>query len=317
MASRLAKIPTRGFEPRAVSKPVKEPKQKEPQDEYTSIPISLIEIESNIRSEYDDEEIKNLANSMEKYGQLEPVSVYEKGDKYVIIFGHRRYLAAKLAKFKELKCIVKDKPDTLDKLYIQAIENEQAVNLSSSDREKYVKKLKNEYKQSAHEIADKLGKSDSWVYQALNAVKVREIHEDTFNKAGIPMTTKDTILINNATKEEVEAAIDLITNNPGSKTKVLKNLNEEKIIKKGSRTVNIENKPNTFVEPNQSDNKNYNLFKNVEIKIAVSKDENNKKVKIKTSSQGDFNDSIFQTELSELIENTKSRYKEEGYSLLE
>jgi len=312
MSSRLDKIPTRGFEPRAVSKPVKESKQKEPQDEYTSIPICLLEIESNIRSEYDEEEIKNLANSMKKHGQLEPASVYEKGDKYVIIFGHRRYLAANFANFKELKCIVKDKPDTLDKLYMQAIENEQSVKISPSDREKYVKRLKDEFDQSVSEIAAKLGKSEPWVYQALNAVNIREKYGDIFNNVGIPMTTKDTILLANATKEEILKAIDLITQNQGSKTKVLNNLNEEKIIKKGSRTAKIENKSNIFDEPIQSDNENHN-FINVKIELLINKDYKNKKVKIKTCSQGDSNDS----NLVSLINDTvKSYFEGEYYSVI-
>lgn len=351
MASRLDKVPTRGFEPISRSKENKTVQKKEAQEEYTSIPLSLIEIESNIRSEYNDEDIKNLSDSMLQYGQLEAIRVFEKGAKYVIVFGHRRYLAAKKAKLKEIKCVVTDKPDTLDKLYIQAIENEHSVNLSPSDREKYIKLLKTKYKQSVSEIASKLGKSETWIYRSLNAAKFREENQDIFDKAGVSLTTEDASALNNYSKDQITKAVDLMAENPGNKTKILKNIKKDNTKKKGSRTSKIssfspkketdkddndnaenientdDNLENDFeTETNKIDTEKnapktfnnipqttvFDNYKHNEITIKISKDDDSMKIKIKSSCQGDYYDSKIIPVINEKI---IEYYKNEGYDI--
>jgi ParB family chromosome partitioning protein len=49
------------------------------------------------RKVFDQEKLQGLANSMKEEGQLEPVLVRQKGDFYELIFGERRFRAAKLA----------------------------------------------------------------------------------------------------------------------------------------------------------------------------------------------------------------------------
>jgi len=339
MASRLDSVVHRGFEPRKKN-PIEKPiKQKEPLDEYTSIPLSLIDTDSNIRTEYDDEGIQNLADSMLQYGQLEAVKVYEKGDKYIIIFGHRRFLAAQKAKLKELKCVVVDKPDDLDKIYLQAIENEHSVNLSSTDREKYVKILKDKHKQTVPEIAKKLGKSVSWVYKALNAFEFREIHSDILDKSGITLTTRDTMGLANFTKEEISAAVELITKNPGQKTNILDDLKKKKIKNKGSSSskteneslngnknkidYNLENKDNIEYDRIDDDPSselsekkldNSSVLKTIQIIINIAKDDDNKKFKILYTSKGDLSDENLKPRAIDFF---KSYFEKGGYSFQE
>jgi len=333
--SRLEKVELRTFD--LSSKPKSEVvKYKEPEETYFSIPLDLIEFESNIRTEYDDEDINSLALSMKHYGQLEPVRVYENKENknYIIIFGHRRYKAAQLAGIKELKCVITAKPDTLDKLYLQAIENEQSASLSSSDREKYIKLLRDKYKQSVAEISQKLGKTDSWIYTSLNAVKIRELHGNTFNNADITLSTRDTRALNNATEDQIKQAVSMIVDNPGSKTKVLENLRTNNKKKKTSSSRKEE-----FISPEDADDRagespgfethgfndpadiplddspsapSDDSFKSAEIKYIISKSDEEMKVKIKSTSLGGFFDENHKKVMNESL---KTYYENKGFSI--
>lgn len=217
-------------------------------EKYATIPIDRIEISSNIRTEYDEESINALAFSFKNNGQLVPIRVYENKNKYTIIFGHRRYLAAKVIDpdtdkpvLNELKCIITAKPDNLDMIYLQAIENEHSVNISSTDREKYIKLLNNKYNQPFPEIAKRIGKRLSWVNQALNALKFEDEYKKKFFENSDDMYLRNNIVINNATDEEIRQAVSLIVKNHGDLEK--KNIN-----KKGSRSVKIAK--NHFLEEN-------------------------------------------------------------------
>jgi ParB/RepB/Spo0J family partition protein len=218
---------------------------------FIKIPVEAIEVESNIRTKYDEDNLNSLALSMKQYGQLEPIRVYENKEtlKYFIIFGHRRFFAAKKIDpetnqpyLRELKCLVTAKPDSLDNLYLQAIENEHSVNISSTDREAYINILKTTYKQTVHEIARKLGKNVSWIYRILEADKLREKYKDIFTKFGFIMNTRDVLSFYNASDEEVIATVNAIIKNPRKKTIILNNLRIRNKKKKGSNTVNLEDK---------------------------------------------------------------------------
>ena len=230
MPSRLDSLKSsKSFEQPAVKKtPQKPAVKKQPLEEYLKIDIDLISVDSNIRSEYDDKDIQSMADSMLQYGQLEPVRLYEHKNGYKIIFGHRRYLAAQKAGIPQLKAVISDKPETLDKIYIQAIENEHSVNLSSGDREAYITLLHEKYKQSHETIAEKLGKNVSWIYKSIQASKVREKKEHVFTDAGLQMTTEDALAISSLTDEELQSAVEEAVENPKKKSSILKKARRSK-----------------------------------------------------------------------------------------
>lgn len=194
---------------------------------FDLIPIDLIVTDKNVRENYNEQSINELAESIGQYGLLQPIRVYERDSEYFVIFGHRRLLACKKAGKKFVECIVSTKLDTLDTVYVQIIENEQKENLSSADLHKYINLLKTKYRQSVDSISQKTGKSKDWVYDVLNAVAVREKHEDKFNKAGLTLTVSDAKKIKNASEEQVIKAVELVTENPGSKKAVLNALSDK------------------------------------------------------------------------------------------
>ena len=60
------------------------------------------------RQVFDEEKLQELADSIKEFGIVEPLVVREKGRKYQLVAGERRWRAAKLAGLKEIPVIIRD-----------------------------------------------------------------------------------------------------------------------------------------------------------------------------------------------------------------
>lgn len=99
----------------------------------TELPLNAILLDENYRKVYDTKAIKELAGSIKEVGVLQPLLVQEeRSGKHLLIFGLRRFLAAKDAGMKTVPCIIHDiKPEEL--LSFQLIENGQRENTHPMD----------------------------------------------------------------------------------------------------------------------------------------------------------------------------------------
>ena len=145
--------------------------------------ISLDQIieTGNVRTSYNDEKIQELADSIFKYGLINPISVKplpedENGIKqYELVAGHRRlrafrYLCSVGQDYSQITAsvIVKGSKNVL-----QLIENVQREELEPVDVETAIKALVTAG-MSQKEIAEELSKSLSWVHDRLAGTEVRE-----------------------------------------------------------------------------------------------------------------------------------------------
>ena len=72
--------------------------------------IKIIDIEPNRnqpRKIFDNETLEELAESIKKYGVIQPIIVNKKDDYYEIVAGERRWRAAKKAGLTEMPCIIR------------------------------------------------------------------------------------------------------------------------------------------------------------------------------------------------------------------
>lgn len=124
------------------------------------------------RREFDQNNLKDLADSIKQYGVLQPLVVTRKEDPhedgsisvtYELIAGERRLRASKLAGVKEVPCVVRVGDDNRSKLELAIIENIQREDLNSVDRAKSFQQLADEFKLSWAEIGKKVGKSREYV----------------------------------------------------------------------------------------------------------------------------------------------------------
>lgn len=145
------------------------PKNKQIQD------IELDKIVPNRyqpRREFSDDSIKELAETLDKDGLLQPIVVREDGeDHYEIIAGERRYRAAKSLNWETIPAIVNNMNDD-QAASLALIENLQREALNPIDEAKaYTNLMKlNDLTQTA--LAKDMGKSQSYVANKLRLLKL-------------------------------------------------------------------------------------------------------------------------------------------------
>lgn len=127
--------------------------------------IKMIQIapsKQNPRRNIDETSIKELAESLKQLGMLQPIIVRPDADGYEIVCGERRYLAAKVAKLKEVPCIVRELTDDEAEDY-RITENLQRQDISPLDEAEAYKLLVEHRQYTPLMIAQRFGKSETYV----------------------------------------------------------------------------------------------------------------------------------------------------------
>ena len=139
------------------------------------VEISIDKIVENIdqpRKNFNEEDILELAKSIKLHGVLQPILVKKfENDKYQIIAGERRWRASKLANLKFVPAIIKD---TVDKqnVEISLIENIQREDLNPLEEANIYKKLIEEKGYTQENLAEKIGKSRSYIANLIRLLKL-------------------------------------------------------------------------------------------------------------------------------------------------
>ena len=173
----------------------KRPKKNEPARKEIVFWIELKKVKPNPlqpRKEFDKKELKELADSIEKYGILQPLIVKKieksvpSGEKveYQLIAGERRLRASKIAGLKEVPVIVQDIKKE-DELPISLVENIQRENLNPIERANAYKRLIEENDFTQKEIADVIGKSREVVANTLRILDLPEEIKKSLKKEEI------------------------------------------------------------------------------------------------------------------------------------
>ena len=104
------------------------------------VPISGIKITGNIRTQFDDEKLKELADSISQRGVLHPIVCRRSKGKLELIAGERRVRAAKIAGLREIPAIVRNADDN-EVNFDRIIENLQREDLTDDDKFRALKTL--------------------------------------------------------------------------------------------------------------------------------------------------------------------------------
>ena len=145
--------------------------------EYRLLPVADITEGPNVRTELDQVELGNLAESLRNHGCLEPLRVYpaEEWDGWICVTGHRRLKAARVAGLAELPCLIlTGKPSERARLIEQLSENLLRVDLKPVDRARNLRRLQEELNCSQRQLADRLGLAVSTVSDSLALLELSE-----------------------------------------------------------------------------------------------------------------------------------------------
>ena len=125
------------------------------------------------RIKFGEEKINELAESIRKYGVIQPIIVRSIGDKYEIIAGERRYKASIMAGLREIPAIINNLDDK-DSSEIALIENVQRENLTPIEEAISIKKILDMGGKTQEQIAEKLGMSQAGLANKLRLLNLEE-----------------------------------------------------------------------------------------------------------------------------------------------
>lgn len=138
--------------------------------------LKIIEVEPNReqpRKKFDEEALNELAESIKKYGLIQPIVVTKKEDYYEIIAGERRWRASKKAGLSTIPAIVRE-DDKRKNQEIALIENIQREDLNAFEKASGIKLLMDEYDLTQQQVAEIIGKSRSGVANTLRILNLDE-----------------------------------------------------------------------------------------------------------------------------------------------
>lgn len=136
--------------------------------------IKLIKIEPNKdqpRKKFDEESLQELANSITRYGVIQPIIVNPKEDYFQIVAGERRWRAAKIAGLTDIPCIVRDTDERRSK-EIALIENVQRQDLNPIEKARGYRMLIEDYGLTQSELADVVGMNRSTVANTMRLLNL-------------------------------------------------------------------------------------------------------------------------------------------------
>lgn len=138
--------------------------------------IKISDIEPNVlqpRKEFNEDALAELADSIKKYGIIEPIVVTKKGKMFEIIAGERRWRAARLAGLKEVPVIIREYTDK-ERMEVALIENLQREDLNPIEEALAYQSLIDEYNLKQDEVAERVSKSRSTITNALRLLKLSD-----------------------------------------------------------------------------------------------------------------------------------------------
>ena len=139
--------------------------------------------------------LEELSKSIKEYGVLQPITVREKGDKYELVAGERRFRAVKLAELETIPAIINNMSEESSAV-LALLENLQREDLNFIEESLAYENLIKVHNFTQQQLAEKLGKNQSTIANKLRILK-------------LPNTVKEFLVENGLTERHARALLKL------------------------------------------------------------------------------------------------------------
>lgn len=141
----------------------------------TKLPIEdIVPNPNQPRIHFNETELRELSESIQEHGVLQPLLVRKHGNGYEIIAGERRYQASKLAGLEELPVIIKEVNDE-EMLALALIENLQRSDLNPVEEAKGYRQLIDASGMTQEALSKAVSKSRSAIANSLRLLDLPEV----------------------------------------------------------------------------------------------------------------------------------------------
>ena len=138
------------------------------------VDINLIDTNPNQPRKYFDEDaLKDLAESIKHYGIIQPLILLQTGERYLIIAGERRFRAAKLAGLTVVPAVIKELTNQ-EVQEIARIENLQREDLNPIEAAEAIQELMVSHNLTQEQVASKIGKSRPGITNTLRLLTLEK-----------------------------------------------------------------------------------------------------------------------------------------------
>ena len=143
-----------------------------PMDMMTEINLSeIIPNPTQPRTDFDEEALEELAESIRQLGLIQPITVKKQDEKYIIISGERRWRASQKAGLEVIPAYIREVDDTT--LHAMAlVENIQREDLNAIEISLGMQRLIEECGLTQEALAERLGKKRSTVANYLRLLNL-------------------------------------------------------------------------------------------------------------------------------------------------
>ena len=214
------------------------------------------------RKTFDEESLEELTNSIKSRGIIQPIIARpSSGNKYEIIAGERRWLAAQRAGLHEVPVVVVDADDK-KALEFGIVENVQRHDLNSIEEAEGYKRLIDEFSYDQEQVAKFIGKSRSHITNSLRLLTLSNF-------------ITDLVKTNKITPGHAKILVGLGNSDQIAKKIVKKNLsvrqteNLVRLYKSSSKSIKVPKDPNIKKIENE-------LMEKIGLKILINNKKNNK-----------------------------------------
>jgi len=160
----------------------------ETKSETNTLPIELLQRgKYQPRTEFDQVQLQELADSISAQGIIQPIVVRPvAGNNYEILAGERRWRAAQIAGLQEVSVVINDVDDR-SAIAISLIENIQREDLNTLDESEALQRLIDEFELTHQQAGDAVGRSRVAVSNLLRLLELEAGVKDLLRAGRIEM----------------------------------------------------------------------------------------------------------------------------------
>lgn len=233
------------------------------------------------RRDFDEDSLKNLADSIMKNGILQPLVVKAVNGNFQIVAGERRFRAAKMIGLEKLPAILVEGLSRLEQMQMALIENLQREDLNIMELADGYTRMIQEHGLTQDELAAKLSKNRTTITNTLRLLHLPEDIQRLIRDGKISGGHARTILALESEKEQLELARKIVDENLS--VRVLEELVYGKKRKKRGKSLKLRK-----IAPEIADAET-RLKRHLGTKVALKRGLKKGKIEIEFYSDSDLN----------------------------
>ena len=167
--------------------PAPSPSAESAASNVQELPIdSIVANPRQPRKTFDDNTLRDLAQSLKRSGVLQPVVVRRHGQQFQIVVGERRWRAAAMAGLSHIPAVVREATDA-ETLELALVENLLREDLNPMEEAEAYQRLLAEFDWTQEDLGERVGKDRSSVANCLRLLKLPDLIQDDLRAGRLTM----------------------------------------------------------------------------------------------------------------------------------